>query len=188
MEISKPDLIIKAAIDTFNTFGIRKTTLGDVASAAGISRSSIYVYFDNKEVLLRQSIEVLCQNEIDEFIRSLSVSEGSFTEILISALDQVHNKYYVERDLDLICELFRMEYPALVSVIREADRKMEQLIANKMEEIYGKNYFQSLKYSTTQLSRSIFQASKGMVFCFESLEEYREHRNMILDAFEVLIS
>ena len=42
---ARPSEILNAAADKFLTNGFSKTTLLDIAKAAGISRSTIYLYY-----------------------------------------------------------------------------------------------------------------------------------------------
>lgn len=49
----KTDGILDAALPVFVRYGFRKTTMADIAQAAGISRASLYLTFNNKEQLFR---------------------------------------------------------------------------------------------------------------------------------------
>ncbi len=49
---SKDDKIISAAYDCFIRYGVKRTTMGDVAQAAGVSRPTLYASYSNKEQLL----------------------------------------------------------------------------------------------------------------------------------------
>lgn len=49
----KVDLILDAALPVFVRFGFRKTSMADIARAAGISRASLYLSFSSKEELFR---------------------------------------------------------------------------------------------------------------------------------------
>jgi len=48
----KDDKIISAAYDCFIRYGVKRTTMGDVAQAAGVSRPTLYASYSNKEELL----------------------------------------------------------------------------------------------------------------------------------------
>ena len=50
---NKDDLIAQAALAQFAKFGLRKTTMQDVANAAGVSRQTLYNRVPNKDELLR---------------------------------------------------------------------------------------------------------------------------------------
>ena len=49
LDNSKHNDIIEAAFTQFIQYGFQKTTMADIAVATGISRPSIYTYFENKE-------------------------------------------------------------------------------------------------------------------------------------------
>ncbi len=45
-------MILDAALSAFSTYGAAKTTMADIAEAAGGSRPALYQYFDEKEAIL----------------------------------------------------------------------------------------------------------------------------------------
>src|SRR5687768_13297384 len=47
------EAILDAAFDRFARYGYRRTSLGDIAEAAGLSRPALYHYFRNKEDVFR---------------------------------------------------------------------------------------------------------------------------------------
>ena len=58
MSDSEPKLI-QAAIETFARYGFRRTTMGDIAKTAGLSRQTLYASYSNKEEILAAAIEAL---------------------------------------------------------------------------------------------------------------------------------
>lgn len=48
--------IFKAALGCFERYGLRRTTMDDVAAAAGVSRKTVYNYFSNKTGLVAEVI------------------------------------------------------------------------------------------------------------------------------------
>lgn len=48
--------LLDAALEVFLRYGFRKTSMGDVASAAGLSRQGLYLHFETKETLFRASM------------------------------------------------------------------------------------------------------------------------------------
>lgn len=53
----RPEALYQAALDVFSKNGYHATRLEEVAKAAGVSKGTIYNYFENKEDLLRQALE-----------------------------------------------------------------------------------------------------------------------------------
>ena len=49
----KLKVILKAAFDSFAQYGFRRTTMEDIARAAGISRPALYLHFRNKQDVFR---------------------------------------------------------------------------------------------------------------------------------------
>ena len=45
-----------AAITCLQRYGMEKTGLGDIASAAGVTKPTIYAYFENRDELLRRAL------------------------------------------------------------------------------------------------------------------------------------
>lgn len=53
--------IIAAAIETFSRYGVRRTSMGDVAKAAGVSRQTLYANFDGKDALLAAAMAAVIE-------------------------------------------------------------------------------------------------------------------------------
>jgi AcrR family transcriptional regulator len=52
----RPQQIIEAALEVFGECGLAKSRLQDIATRAGVSKGTIYLYFPNKEELFREMI------------------------------------------------------------------------------------------------------------------------------------
>jgi len=70
--ITKAD-VLKCSIKNFTQFGSKTVTLTDLSKLLGISKKTIYQYFDSKEDLVTQSVDTLLQNyqaDIDAILGS----------------------------------------------------------------------------------------------------------------------
>lgn len=65
MADEKRDAVLEAAADVFSRYGFRRTSMNDVAEAAGISRPALYLMFDNKEDMFRQLVSYRQAQAID---------------------------------------------------------------------------------------------------------------------------
>lgn len=52
----RPQQILRAALEVFGESGLARARLQDIASRAGVSKGTIYLYFPNKEELFREMI------------------------------------------------------------------------------------------------------------------------------------
>lgn len=53
----KQCMILNAAFKVFARFGVKKTSIDDIAKAADISRQGVYLHFKNKDEIFKASIE-----------------------------------------------------------------------------------------------------------------------------------
>ena len=80
--------IIAAAIASFAEHGYAETRLEDVAERAGIAKSTIYLYFANKESLFRESVESRVRatfGELDEVVDEFTGPTPALLEFLLKS-------------------------------------------------------------------------------------------------------
>lgn len=53
--------ILKTAVELFLNYGFKSVTMDDIANAQGISKKTIYQYFENKNVLVEEAVMYLFQ-------------------------------------------------------------------------------------------------------------------------------
>ena len=63
---NKSDLIAGAAIEVFGRYGLRKTTMADLAEAAGVSRQTLYNTYSNKEEVMQDAIRLASEIALKE--------------------------------------------------------------------------------------------------------------------------
>jgi len=69
LSVEKQNIIIDAALTCFGTNGYKKTSISDIAAAAGVSKALIFHYFSTKKALYLYLIELcgnILKNEINE--------------------------------------------------------------------------------------------------------------------------
>jgi AcrR family transcriptional regulator len=94
--ISAPDLdptdsrqaaLLDAAVGVFARYGFRKTSMEEVARAAGVSRQGLYLQFANKEELFRKALEHSLSSQLNAAVAALSVRADSLESRIIAACD-----------------------------------------------------------------------------------------------------
>ena len=58
----KKEQIIQSARELFHQFGFKKVSMDEIAQKAGVTKKTIYMYFDSKEDLLKYFIQEEIQN------------------------------------------------------------------------------------------------------------------------------
>lgn len=79
------DRIIEAAYQCFDQFGIRKTTIEDIATRCGCTRPTVYRYFRGKDDILRHLCGLEIRKVNDELRRRVSRAD-SFVDLLTECL------------------------------------------------------------------------------------------------------
>lgn len=84
----KPDVsdqrkpqILAAATELFSEKGIHASSMNEIARAAGVSKATIYYYYDNKEALIGALMNELFKND-EPALEELSQSEASALDSL----------------------------------------------------------------------------------------------------------
>jgi len=136
----RPGEIIEAALECFVAKGFMATRLDEVAQRAGVSKGTLYLYFDNKEALFKAVVETLVVPEIDQTEQQIQIFEGSASD-LISHLVKQWWESVGESQLSGLPKLIISEagnFPELASfyvenVISRVRRLIAQLISRGID-------------------------------------------------------
>jgi AcrR family transcriptional regulator len=78
--------LLDAALTVFLRFGFRKTSMDEVARAAGVSRQGLYLHFSTKEELFRAAVEHLYGGALAEVTSALA-ADAPLEKRLVGAFD-----------------------------------------------------------------------------------------------------
>lgn len=79
---ARPGELLAAALELFVERGYNATRLDDVAARAGVSKGTLYLYYDNKEALFKAVVENSIVPIIDDAERMLAQHDGPMAELL----------------------------------------------------------------------------------------------------------
>jgi AcrR family transcriptional regulator len=118
--------ILDAAYDRMLQFGLRRTTVEDVARQAGVARITIYRRFPNREelvraVVLREAARIFGQ--VDAAVEGLESLEDQLVEGFVAVLREVRTHPLVIRllatEIDLLLPVVTVEGGPVVAVARQ---------------------------------------------------------------------
>ena len=69
----KKNKVLEAAQAAFLRYGYRRVTMGDIASAAGISRPALYLHFCNKESIFETVLRIFMAKALVDIRKGLAV-------------------------------------------------------------------------------------------------------------------
>jgi AcrR family transcriptional regulator len=77
--------VLDAAVGVFARYGYRKTSMDEVARAAGVSRQGLYLQFADKEALFRTAVEHKLARQLSAALLALSNPQHDLESRLIAA-------------------------------------------------------------------------------------------------------
>lgn len=125
--------IMDAAVTLFSSKGYEKTSLSDVARAAGVTRGAIYWHFENKGELLIELLQAIAKdkNLVEPLFDSAKESE-------FDPLGCIRKWLYAhgtnEANLLFVSEIAKIGSSALLEIIGEEELhyRMHELVRNRV--------------------------------------------------------
>jgi AcrR family transcriptional regulator len=133
---ARPDEILDAALEVFGEQGYARARLEDVAQRAGVSKGTVYLYFDSKETLFREMVRAKAVAALRQGEAFVAGFKGSNRDLLIEFLQRKY-QLLLDQNLSRISRLVQSElvgFPELAhfytqEVILPARRLVESILA-----------------------------------------------------------
>ncbi|PRQ02081.1 TetR/AcrR family transcriptional regulator [Enhygromyxa salina] len=84
---NRRDAILAATVPVVGHFGVGKTSVADLAKAAGISKQGLYLHFDSKEQLIAEAMARYFDEGLRQVAEALEQASVPLQERLVTALD-----------------------------------------------------------------------------------------------------
>jgi len=148
------EAILEAATEVFQRYGVRKTTVDDIAMAMGKRRSFFYYYFESKEALLRSAAErEIAANvaSIHAEVEKQATVEAKMRTFFVGPLRQAMDRMKL---FTKISEDLRSGDGQLLMMIRSLrasfDLRERALLAKILREGIAKGGFRPMKESAIE--------------------------------------
>ncbi len=135
------DKIVQRASDLFLRLGFKSITMDDIAADMGISKKTIYKYFENKELLIEASTDFV----------QIKVSEA-LEEILSQNHNPVQENFEIRRMFDALFQtaqtspLYQLKkhYPEIHAKVMDCqNRECNRFIRANIEKGIAQGYYRS---------------------------------------------
>lgn len=127
--------LLAAALGVFNRYGFKKTSMEEVARAAGISRPGLYLQFPNKEELYRATMRALMERAQQGLEAAFADETRSFEDRVVAGLDALMGPYVgseVARDLG---ELLENSEPQLGSMFGDYQERAKATLSAQIDRL-----------------------------------------------------
>lgn len=83
---ARPSEILEAALTVFAERGYAATRMEDIAARAGVTKGTIYLYFDSKDAVFRSLVQESIGSTLDAFLAAAANFQGSAAELLATLI------------------------------------------------------------------------------------------------------
>jgi AcrR family transcriptional regulator len=121
---ARPEEILCAAVHVFGEEGFARAKLEDVAQRAGVSKGTLYLYFDSKDTLFREMVKARITPVFAEAEQAMREFQGSARELLewmircmwdtIRRPEMIHIARIVHAELASFPELARFYFDEVI--------------------------------------------------------------------------
>lgn len=136
----RPDEILAAALQVFSEQGYNRARLEDVAQRAGVSKGTLYCYFDSKEALFRATVRRHIVQRLTDFQAQHDIGDASPTELVRSFITAMWRTLMDDRLVDISRLMHRelAHFPELArfysdEVILATRRTLDSIIRRGVE-------------------------------------------------------
>lgn len=143
-QISKREMILKKSMGDFLKGGYSGVNMDSIASELGMSKTTIYREFKNKDFLIKELVTGY-EQELEDELKLALAGDGSFSEILNELLKIARNRFsfydkYILADLrknapeilHFIEEIRNVKLPSLISDLLKKGKK-EKVVRKEIQ-------------------------------------------------------
>jgi AcrR family transcriptional regulator len=126
----RPQEILEAAFAEFSRNGYAMTTLDRIAERAGVTKGTIYVYFENKEHLFISMVREITKATLDTVRGMFDSHEGSTADLLRAQFSFIYQHIVEDRRRREVVRMLIAEAPRFPEL---ADRYHDEILRPCLE-------------------------------------------------------
>lgn len=165
------DAILERAIEVFQQFGLRKTTMEDIAQRSGLKKGSLYYYFRSKEEVIAQVVRKLGGELLDDLAANVAAAEGPR-----AALERlVHRSFHPNPRARILYDLAVEDLTAFLPLVREGMTRVDErqigLLAGVLRDGIESGEFALAPEDVERVAAGLRTAIRGVQISFLVLQE-----------------
>jgi AcrR family transcriptional regulator len=193
-DTSKPDLkeaaILRSAFDCFARYGLRRTSMADIAAGAGMSRPALYLHYAGKEDIFNALVRIHFETSEKAVERVLAVP-GSAAEVLLAAFHAIDGDA-VEAMLNSphADEILSANGPFTQAAVTEAHARITGHIARwiQLGVTEGRFSLEGLNASAEEFAAAVMATKFGIKSFAKDFADYRAAQSRVAAIFGKALS
>jgi AcrR family transcriptional regulator len=163
--------LLEAAVGVFARYGFRKTSMEEVARAAGVSRQGLYLQFANKEELFRKALEHSLNSQLIAAEAALSRQTDGLERRLIAACDAWSGRFVGSLGADA-ADLMCASTSLAGATLTHYETRFELAVTRAIEESPLKGFCAKAGMRPADLARALHATARGLKQTSASREEF----------------
>ena len=177
---AKLQIILYAAFDAFMKFGVKRTSMADIAEGAEMSRAALYLHFKNKNDILRSLIETYYAQSCADVSEALSAEAAVPDQLKAGFLAQSGESFRALLDSPHGAEFMEAKSSAQQSVA-DGNAALIEVYATWLQRQAeaGRLEFASIDPDARSLAATMMRALEGLKSDAPRYEEYARRRDQM---------
>lgn len=172
---ARRESILQAAVGVFLRYGYKKTSMDDLARAAGLSRQGLYLHFAAKDALFKEAVLSLLRQSRLKMRAALDREDLGIEERLLGAfLALKTHSDGSDMSQEHMTELFATAVQLIGPVLEELD----QAVLADLERVLGASgvaaRWAGTGLTAQDLAQNLYSTSHGIKHFAKTTADYRE--------------
>ena len=163
--------VLDAAVGVFARYGFRKTSMDEVAQAAGVSRQGLYLQFANKEELFRKALKHSLAGQLNAAVTALSSRRDSLELRLIAGCDAWSGRFVGSVGVDA-ADLMCASTSLAGSTLSHYERQFELALTRAIADSPLGDFCTTAGLCPADLARTLHATARGLKHRSASREEF----------------
>jgi AcrR family transcriptional regulator len=168
---NRRESLLDAAVGVFARYGFRKTSMDEVARAAGVSRQGLYLQFADKEELFRKAVTHKLTRQLSAAMIALANDRDRLETRLIAACDEWAGRYVGIAGTDA-ADLMCASTSLAGATLAEYESRFEQALAHAIAMSPLAAFCARSGFSAQDVARALHATARGLKQTSKSRQEF----------------
>lgn len=146
--------IVRAATEVFLRYGYARTTMSDIARAAGLTRPTLYLTFPDKEHIFAAVLETLADDKLTEIRKGLPRRKSLEAKLHYACMSWAAEAYEIVKAHPDAVDMFDFRFPTVCASYTRFAELLADLLAAPLQA-------SGLPMSPLDAARTIAFATRG---------------------------
>ena len=168
---SRREALLEAAVGVFARYGFRKTSMDEVARAAGVSRQGLYLLFADKQELFRKALTYKLARQLSAAVIALSSTGDPLEARLVAACDEWAGQFIGTMGADA-ADLMCASTSLAGDTLAHYEALFEKALAHAIEASPLLNFCTAAGVSPTEAAKALHATARGLKQGSHSRQEF----------------